>query len=164
MFSMVNRIHCHYLSVIIVKLDKDQLLLMDTKGSDYHERIATKATISAIVGISTLAIAALLSLPYNHLAVAQSTNQPAKQPTKPNETAAVGSASQLTKLLGNNTNVLANNSNVGNPKAGNSLTGAGSGGQQEKVTAPTPNSTKQLGSATTNSTKAQTKTNSSSGK
>ena len=130
---------------------------MDTKGSDYHERIVTKATMSAIVGISTLAIAAVLSLPYNYLAVAQSTNQS----PKPNETAGVGSASQLTKLLGNNTNILTKNSDVGNPNAGNSLTGSGSGGQQEKVSSQTPNSTKQLGSATTNSTKDQTKTNSS---
>jgi hypothetical protein len=92
----------------------------------------------AIIAISLLSASTLLSLQYSLSANAQNqkTNQSQSQSnkTKSANTAAppIGNVQQLSKALGNNSKILANNTNIGNPTAGKAASA------QEKITSGTP--------------------------
>ncbi|MRN41389.1 MAG: hypothetical protein FIO02_10155 [Nitrosopumilales archaeon] len=103
----------------------------------YNHR--TRAIIGwAIIAISFLSAAILLSLQYSLSANAQNqkTNQSQSQSnkTKSANTAAppIGNVQQLSKALGNNSKILANNTNIGNPNAGKAASA------QQKITSGTP--------------------------
>ena len=92
----------------------------------------------AIIAVSLLSAGILLSLQYSLSANAQNqkTNQSQSQSnkTKSANTAAppIGNVQQLSKALGNNSKILANNTNIGNPNAGKAASA------QEKITSGTP--------------------------
>jgi hypothetical protein len=101
----------------------------------------TKAIVgAAMITLSLLSASLLLSLQYSLSANAQSqkTKQPQSQSqsnkTKSANTTAppIGNVQQLSKALGNNSKVLANNTNIGNPNAGKAASA------QQKVTSGTP--------------------------
>jgi hypothetical protein len=103
----------------------------------YNHR--TRAIIgAAIIAISLLSASILLSLQYSLPANAlnQKTNQSQSQSNKTKSaiTAAppIGNVQQLSKALGNNSKILANNTNIGNPNAGKAASA------QEKITSGTP--------------------------
>lgn len=92
----------------------------------------------AIITISLLSAGILLSLQYSLSANAQNpkTNQSQSQSnkTKSANTAVppIGNVQQLSKALGNNSKILANNTNIGNPNAGKAASA------QQKITSGTP--------------------------
>ena len=101
----------------------------------------TKAIVgAAMITLSLLSASLLLSLQYSLSANAQSqkTKQPQSQ-SQSNKTKSanttvppIGNVQQLSKALGNNSKVLANNTNIGNPNAGKAASA------QQKVTSGTP--------------------------
>jgi len=97
----------------------------------------TTALAVAIIGITIVSAALLLSLEYSKAAIAQkqNTNQSQTNKTKNTNAAAaappIGNTQQLSKALGNNSKVIANNTNIGNPNAGKAAS------TQEKVTSGT---------------------------
>jgi hypothetical protein len=92
----------------------------------------------AIITISLLSAGILMSLQYSLSANAQNqkTNQSQSQSnkTKSANTAVppIGNVQQLSKALGNNSKILANNTNIGNPNAGKAASA------QQKITSGTP--------------------------
>jgi hypothetical protein len=93
----------------------------------------TTALAVAIIGITIVSAALLLSLEYSTAAIAQkqNTNQSQMNKTKNTNAAPIGNTQQLSKALGNNSKVIANNTNIGNPNAGKAAS------TQEKVTSGT---------------------------
>jgi hypothetical protein len=93
---------------------------------------------AAIISISLLSAGAILSLQYSFLANAQSqkTNQSQSQSNKTKSAGTIappiGNVKQLSKALGNNTKIISNNTNIGNPNA------AKAAQSQQKVTSSTP--------------------------
>jgi hypothetical protein len=123
----------------------------------YNHR--TRAIIgAAIIAISLLSAGILLSLQYSLSAIAlnQKTNQSQSQSnkTKSANTAAppIGNVQQLSKALGNNSKILANNTNIGNPNADKAASA------QEKITSGTPTT-----GLSSNPTKGSQKTPSAAG-
>jgi hypothetical protein len=123
----------------------------------YNHR--TRAIIgAAIIAISLLSAGILLSLQYSLWANAQNqiTNQSQSQSnkTKSANTAAppIGNVQQLSKALGNNSKILANNTNIGNPNADKAASA------QEKITSGTPTT-----GLSSNPTKGSQKTPSAAG-
>ncbi|MDQ6668232.1 MAG: hypothetical protein M3Y53_08420 [Thermoproteota archaeon] len=112
----------------------------------------------AIIVISLLSAAILLSLQYGLSANAQNqkTNQSQSQSNKTTSanTAAppIGNVQQLSKALGNNSEILSNNTNIGNPNAGKAASA------QEKITSETPTN-----GLSSNPTKGSQKTPSAAG-
>ncbi len=112
----------------------------------------------AIIVISLLSAAILLSLQYSLSANAQNqkTNQSQSQSNKTTSanTAAppIGNVQQLSKALGNNSEILSNNTNIGNPNAGKAASA------QEKITSETPTN-----GLSSNPTKGSQKTPSAAG-
>jgi hypothetical protein len=108
---------------------------MNTRKYNHRTRSIIGA---AIIAISLLSASTLLSLQYSLSANAQNqkTNQSQSQSnkTKSANTAAppIGNVQQLSKALGNNSKILANNTNIGNPTAGKAASA------QEKITSGTP--------------------------
>ena len=118
---------------------------------------------ATIVAISLITATTLFSFHFAGSAIAQKANQSqtskgsaqnqsAKQSqtnkTKSmNATKPIGNVQQLSKALGNNSKIISNNTNIGNPNAGKAASA------QQKVTSPTPknglpsNPTKGSGSA-----------------
>jgi hypothetical protein len=96
-----------------------------------------KTCATAVLSISLLSAAAILSLEYSEAANAQGqkSNQMVAQSNKTksasNSAPPIGNVQQLSKALGNNTKIIANNTNIGNPNAGKAASA------QQKVTAPT---------------------------
>jgi hypothetical protein len=90
----------------------------------------------AIIAISLLSASILMSLQYTLSANAQNqkTNQSQSQIAKSANTAVppLGNVQQLSKALGNNSKILANNTNIGNPNAGKAASA------QQKITSGTP--------------------------
>ena len=91
-----------------------------------------------IIAISFLSAAILLSLQYSLSANAQNqkTNQSQSQSNRTksanNAATPIGNVQQLSKALGNNSKILANNTNIGNPNAGKAASA------QQKITSGTP--------------------------
>ena len=125
-----------------------------------YNRKAFIAIGAAIISISLLSASAVLSLQYSFLANAQSpkTNQSQSQSNKTKSAGTIappiGNVQQLSKALGNNTKIISNNTNIGNPNAGKAAQ------SQQKVTSGTPknglpsNPTKGSGSASSSGAKS----------
>jgi hypothetical protein len=62
----------------------------------------------------------------------QKSNQTVAQSNKTKSAIPIGNVQQLSKALGNNAKIIANNTNIGNPNAGKAASA------QQKVTSPTP--------------------------
>jgi hypothetical protein len=103
-----------------------------------HNRKAGVIIGAALISISLLSVGAILSLQYSNLANAQNqkTNQSQSQSNKTKSAGTIappiGNVKQLSKALGNNTKILTNNTNIGNPNASKAASA------QQKVTSPTP--------------------------
>ena len=113
---------------------------------------------AAIIAISLLSAGILLSLQYSLSANAQNqkSNQSQLQSNKTksanNSAPPIGNVQQLSKALGNNSKVLANNTNIGNPNAGKAASA------QQKITSGTPTN-----GLPSNPTKGSQKTSAASG-
>jgi hypothetical protein len=99
-----------------------------------HNRKVGVIIGAALISISLLSVGAILSLQYSNLANAQNQSQSQSNKTKSAGTIAppIGNVKQLSKALGNNTKILTNNTNIGNPNASKAASA------QQKVTSPTP--------------------------
>jgi hypothetical protein len=113
----------------------------------------TSTLAAAIIAISLLTTTILMSPPYSTSAYAQNqkTNQSQTNKTK-NAAPPIGNVQQLSQALGNNSKILANNTNIGNPNAGKAAS------LQQKVTSGTPTN-----SLPSNPTKGPTKAGSGGG-
>jgi hypothetical protein len=94
----------------------------------------TKSALAvAIMGISIFSAAVLVSLEYSTIAFAQKQNtNKTKNATATTATPPIGNVQQLSKALGNNSKIIANNTSIGNPNAGKAAS------SQEKVGSGTP--------------------------
>ena len=111
---------------------------MSSKTKKNHKKLAAKASTIAIIGMTLLLSATVLSLPYyNSLARAQPKNQ-----TSGAANSGVGNVNTIPKIanqgLGNNTQILLKNKNIGNPNAFKAF------GNEHSVTSKTPASIKEL--------------------
>lgn len=99
-----------------------------------HNRKVVVIVGAALISISLLSVGAILPLQYSNLANAQNQSQSQSNKTKSAGTIAppIGNVKQLSKALGNNTKILTNNTNIGNPNASKAASA------QQKVTSPTP--------------------------
>jgi hypothetical protein len=120
----------------------------------------TKPTIMIVAIASFLIMAAVLTSPSSlHVLVAAQSGQQkstasssqsntSNMSSASNKTGALGSSKQLEKVLGNNTKIIQNNTNIGNPNP------FGAASNESAITAKTPNQTAGGGGGASNQTAA----------
>ena len=111
---------------------------MSSKNKNNHKKLAAKASTIAIMGMTLLLSATVLSLSYyNSSARAQPKNQ-----TSGAANSGVGNVNTIPKIAnqgpGNNTQIILKNKNIGNPTAFKAF------GKEHPVTSKTPSSIRQL--------------------
>jgi hypothetical protein len=111
--------------------------LYDAYSTIMNSKRLTSTTFTvaaAIVAISLLTTTTILmSPPHSSSVYAQNQKTNQSQTNKTNNAAPpIGNVQQLSQALGNNSKILANNTNIGNPNAGKAASA------QEKVTSGTP--------------------------
>jgi hypothetical protein len=111
---------------------------MSSKTKNDHKTLAVKASMIAVMSITLLISAVVLSLPYYiSLARAQPKNQ-----TTGAANSGVGNINTIPKITnqgpGNNTQIILKNKNIGNPNAFKAF------GKEHAITAKTPSSIRQL--------------------
>src|ERR1051326_8424145 len=111
---------------------------MSSKTKNDHKTLAAKASMIAVMSITLLVSAVVLSsLHYTSLARAQPKNQ-----TSGAANSGVGNVNTIPKIAnqgpGNNTQIILKNKNIGNPNAFKAF------GKEHSVTAKTPASIRQL--------------------
>lgn len=130
---------------------------MSSKTKNNHKKLAAKASMIAIIGMTLLLSATVLSLPYyNSLARAQPKNQ-----TSGAANSGVGNVNTIPKIAnqgpGNNTQIILKNKNIGNPNAFKAF------GKEHAVTSKTPSSIRQLPNMTSSAkTSSSSNSNNSS--
>ena len=104
---------------------------MNPKLYNHDPHSTTRVIIRiTIIAVSLLSATILLSLQYSFSANAQSSSK--TNNTNATAAAPIGNVQQLSKTLGNNTKMLTNGTNIGNPNASKAASA------QQKVTAGTP--------------------------
>ena len=105
----------------------------------YNLKTCAIVGVAAVLLISLLSATSILSLQYSLVATAQGQKSNQTQSQSNNKTKStnnpappIGNVQQLSKALGNNSKIIANNTNIGNPNAGKAASA------QQKVTSPTP--------------------------